>query len=387
MARMTIVGAGVTGLVAAVDAAERGWTVTVFEAAATPGGRARTLRGPYRANLGPHGIYTDGSFWSWLEHRGLAPGVVEPPGRGADRGATLILLDGRLGDWPSTLVAGLRALPGEAPVAASFRSWLLGHVSREVAEAIIGLLVVATYDYDPGRLSAAFARERLRSGVRYVVGGFGTLVDRLVERACELGVELRMRATVPAVGSETTLVATRLESARRLTGDTSLAWPSAETALLDLGLESQPAIRWLRVFDLDGRTYLARFSELDPGLAPPGHDLVQAAAPCRPGESPESALRRVEKGLDIAWPGWRARVRWQRRALLRGMTGAVDLPGTSWRDRPAIHRGGHLYVATDQSAAPGEFIEVGVAAALQAVSSLPDRSVRSSLPALSKRRL
>lgn len=371
---ITIIGAGVTGLVAAIEAADRGWSVTLHEAGRAPGGRAATLAGPYRANTGPHGLYVDGSLWSWLERRALTPAVVKPP-RGLDRrGATLVLTGGRLGYFPAPLAAAIAALPEEAPVDQTFRSWLVGKLGETYAEAIIGLLFVVTYDPDPGRLSAAFMHERLRRSradvVRYVSGGFGTLVERLAERAARMGVQLRARAAVHEVGEGPTLIATSLPVARRLTGDPGLEWPSGAAALLDLGLESRADVDWLRIFDLDGRTYVARFSEVDESLAPAGHDLVQAAAPCAPGQSANSALLRVEKVLDAAWPGWRQRARWQRRSVMRGLTGAVDLPGTTWRDRPAIHRGGDLYVATDQSAAPGVFAEVGAAAAVEAVAAL-----------------
>ena len=40
---LTIVGAGLAGLTAAIEAAECGWRVTVAEAHSRPGGRARSL--------------------------------------------------------------------------------------------------------------------------------------------------------------------------------------------------------------------------------------------------------------------------------------------------------------------------------------------------------
>ncbi len=76
---LTIVGAGVTGLTAAIEAAERGWRVTVAEAHSRPGGRARSLAAPFLANTGPHAIYVDGPWWAWLERRGLTPPIVLAP--------------------------------------------------------------------------------------------------------------------------------------------------------------------------------------------------------------------------------------------------------------------------------------------------------------------
>ena len=60
---------------------------------------------------------------------------------------------------------------------------------------------------------------------------------------------------------------------------------------------------------------------------------------------------------------------------MRGLSGAIDLPGTGWRDRQAILRRRTLCVATDQSAAPGIFAEVGAAAAVEAIGLL-DASAR-----------
>ena len=71
----------------------------------------------------------------------------------------------------------------------------------------------------------------------------------------------------------------------------------------------------------------------------------------------------VQSLLDQAWPGWRAAVQFHRSALRTDCTGAIDLPGTTWHDRPAVRRGATLTVATDQSAAPGLLAEVGIAAA------------------------
>ncbi len=365
---LTIVGAGLTGLTAAIEAAERGWRVVVAEAASQPGGRARSLAAPFRANAGPHAIYVDGPWWAWLERRGLTPPVVQAAG------ASLVMAGGQLGPWPAELSEAIAALPAEAPADESFRCWLLRHVGTSAAEAIIGLIFIATFDHDPGRLSAAFARERLRralsGGVRYVVGGWSVLAGLLAERAAGLGVQVRTRTRVAAPPTGRTILATSLATARQLTADKSLTWPGARVATFDLGLRADVGPAWFRVMDLDDRIYAARYSAADDTLAPPGHELVQIAAACSPGERKADAERRVQRLLDRSWPGWRAALRWQRGCLRADCTGAIDLPGTTWRDRPPISRGNTLAVATDQSAAPGLLAEVGIIAAQLAVQQL-----------------
>jgi phytoene dehydrogenase-like protein len=379
---LTIVGAGLTGLTAAIEAAERGWRVVVAEAHSQPGGRARSLAAPFRANAGPHAIYVDGPWWPWLERRALTPPIVEAP-----RDANLVRTGGQFCPWPAELSAAIAALPADAPSQEPFRSWLLQHVGASAAEAIIGFMFVATFDHDPGRLSAAFARERLRralsGGARYVVGGWSTLVGLLAERAASIGVQIRTRTRVPAPPAGQTILATSLATARQLTGDKSLTWPGARVATFDVGLRADADPGWFRVMDLDDRIYAARYSVADPTLAPPGHELIQIAAACSPRERKTDAERRVHRLLDQTWPGWRAAVRWQRSSVRTHCTGAIDLPGTTWRDRPAISRGNTLAVATDQSAAPGLLAEAGITAAQLALHQL-GRNPRPIMTAFSQ---
>jgi phytoene dehydrogenase-like protein len=288
--------------------------------------------------------------------------------------ASLVRAGGRLGPWPAELSEAIAALPAEAPVQESFRAWLLRHVDAKTAEAIIGVVFIPTFDHDPGRLSAAFARQRLRralaGGARYVAGGWSTLVGLLAERAASLGAQISTQTRVAALPAGPTILATSLVTARELTGDRSLTWPSARVATVDLGLRADGGPGWFRVMDLDDRIYAARYSLADPTLAPPGHELIQIAAACAPGERKTDAERRVQRLLDQSWPGWRAAVQWRRSSVRTHCTGAIDLPGTTWRDRPAVSRGTTLAVATDQSAAPGLLAETGITAAQLAIYHL-----------------
>ncbi len=62
-----------------------------------------------------------------------------------------------------------------------------------------------------------------------------------------------------------------------------------------------------------------------------------------------------------------------------GRSGALDPPGTSWRDRPAIDRGDDVYLCGDQVAAPGCLAEVSFASAIEAGSLAVNQAQRRSV--------
>ncbi|MFE8938782.1 MULTISPECIES: NAD(P)-binding protein [unclassified Streptomyces] len=374
MRKLTIVGGGFAGLTAAVTAAEAGTAVTLYEAHRAPGGRARTAEGPYRTNDGPHALYSGGPHWTWLKQRGLlGPLAPLPPAEGLrfrfHRGGAL-----RRVPPPGLLRQSLRTARN-APVDADFRTWATGLAGPRTARVAAAYSGVALFHHDPGALSARFVQERLHRAAalppeaHYVRGGWGALIGRMADRARELGVRIETSSRIDALpaGGGPVIVATALPAAARLLGDPSLTWESGRTVLVDLALRTRKGDPFV-VSDLDAPGWIERFTAQDPSLAPAGQQLLQAQLPVGPDAGRADGVAHAERLLDLGFPGWRERTVWRRDALSRGRTGAVDRPGTTWRDRPAVDRGDGVYLVGDQVAAPGVLSEVSFTSAVEAVS-------------------
>ncbi|WP_336606062.1 NAD(P)-binding protein [Streptomyces sp. BA2] len=371
-----MIGGGFAGLTAAISAAEAGARVTVHEAHHTLGGRARTAEGAYRTNEGPHALYNGGPHWTWLKQRDLiGPLAPIPPLEG-----TRLRLhhQGRLRRTPPlAMLRLLRRKPEQAPVDTDFMTWATGEVGEEGARAAAHYIAVATFHHDPGSLSARFVQERLRRATKlppeahYPCGGWGSVIDRMATLAWNLGVRVETLsrvdslASLPAAGP--VVVATSLPAARALLQDDSLRWDSGRTTLVDVALSSRKGDPFA-ISDLDRTGWIERFTTQDRSLAPAGQELIQGQIPLSPEESKADGVARADHLLDLGFPGWRDRLVWRRDAVSNGRTGAVDLPGTTWRDRPAIDRGNGVYLAGDQVAAPGLLSEVSFNSALEAVT-------------------
>jgi phytoene dehydrogenase-like protein len=371
MAQITVVGGGIAGLTAAISCAERGATVRLLEAHDELGGRGRTTSGLYKANLGPHVVYKDGPMFAWLAERSLVPPLAPPPMSGIR-----FRWQGVVGRTPplAALPSVMRLRGREAPVDRDFRSWATDHTDERVAAMLSGVAGIYTFHHDPGALSAAFLWERsvralltVPFSVRYVIGGWSRLVAALERHARALGVDIVTGARQAVLPDPPVIVATELADAHKLLDDDSLHWPSGATVCLDLGLRERRGDPFV-VSDLDEAGAVERFSAPDPSLAPPGEELIQAQMPIRPGESTDDAARRLERLLDLSLPDHRERETWRRRQVMIGRTGALDPPGTTWRDRPEVDRGGGVFLAGDQVAAPGLLSEVAWASAVDAAT-------------------
>lgn len=369
MNEIKVIGGGLAGLTAAISAAENGADVILFEAHEQLGGRARSTEGPYQANLGPHAIYAGGVSWDWLTKRNLMPALARPPLTGVR-----FHYDGTVHRTPplSLIPPGLRLRGRAAPIDQDFRSWVTDHADERTAGFLSSLAGVYTFYHDPGELSAAFVWERTKRllltpilPARFIVGGWTKLIEALERRARELGVHIITGERVDALPQPPVIVALELCDARQLLNDETLRWPSGRTVCLDLGLRERRGDPYV-VSDLQASGWIERFTAQDPSLAPDGEQLVQAHMPLRPDERAEDADRRLEDLLDASFEDWRGRVTWRRRQVMDGRSGALDLPGTTWRDRPAVDRGEGAFLCGDQVAADGCLSEVSFASAIDA---------------------
>jgi phytoene dehydrogenase-like protein len=385
MHRITVVGGGFAGLTAADTAAEAGAKVTVYEAHHTLGGRARTAEGPYRMNEGPHALYSGGPHWTWLRQRDLIGPLVPVPPLEAAR--VRLHHKGALRRTPPfAMLQLLRRTAQQAPMDVDFMTWASEKAGEEGARAAANYSAFALFHHDPGSLSAAFVQERLRRAAKlppeahYPRGGWASVIDRMAARAWNLGVRVGTLSRVDTlpVGQGPVIVATSLDAARRLLKDDSLTWTGGRTALIDLAVRTRRGDAFA-VSDLDAPGRLDRAGGFgvapgghrtaqDPTLAPAGEQLIQGQFPIAPRESRADGIARAERLLDLAFEGWRGRVTWRRESVAQGRTGAVDLPGTSWRDRPRIDRGDGVYLAGDQVSAPGVLSEVSFNSAMEAVA-------------------
>lgn len=352
---ISVVGGGIAGLVAAITVAESGAPVHLYEARAQLGGRARSGAGEWAANMGPHALCSARTNWTWLEERGILP---ETAWIGPN--ASRFYYKGGIHRMPPPpALTGLRLIGKTAPAELSFAAWAQDELGEGASVALSQMAATSfSYHHDPGQLAADFVWQRIRwllvpPAVHRIVGGWNVLVERLANRARELGVVIECDHAIKELPGPPVIVAVELRDAAELLG-ADLQWPSGGGLALDVGLKSRRGDPQT-ILDLDNG---ALMQSQPPSSAPKGHQLLQIHVGLRPEESPDEAQARVEETLDGAFSGWRQRIAWRRRMIVTGRTGALDYPGTTWRDRPRIEQGNGVFLAGDMVAAEGVLSEV-----------------------------
>lgn len=333
---VVVVGAGLAGLAAAATAAadlHPPGRVLCLDPRA-PGGRAATLdRGGFAFNQGPRALYLGGAGAGVLGRLGVAAPGDEPPLQGAQglfagrlhriplgpeplTGSTFLGPEsqGRVGRLLASLEGRLDHRRGALQVQ-SVDQWLEDEgLSGAGADLVRALVRLSSYAADTDRYSADAAVHQLveaSRGVRYVDGGWSTLVRGLVAVATSRGAEMQ-RARVDAVEpdgdaavvhtGERSIAATRVilaagspAACSALLPERPRAWtglgPEPAAACLTLGLRRPPAVGV--VVGVDRPLYCIRHAP-PARLAPPGAAVLHTMRYLRSGERLAPAAVRAE---------------------------------------------------------------------------------------------
>lgn len=404
-----VVGAGIGGLATAVLLAEAGHEVTVFDGSGAAGGRARTTVGPegHHRNLGPHALYLDGTAHDVLRRVGVDPAGSAPP-----IPATRLMFGGRLRRLlgPACAPSALRIVRAWKAIDAtsveaqttSIAAWAEASLPRPRDWAIAHALGrLSTYSADLDRVPVGVAAAANQGpGVRYVDGGWQSIVEALLDRARVTGVTVRLGQPVDRVVVEdgrvrgVALRRGAVESAEQvvlagggprvaadLTADIGVLevdrakWLQAtpiRAACLDLALGAGARGRPI-VIGVDRADYLSDHGRVAE-LAPKGGTVVHAARYLRSDEQGDDRVRaELHELLDLAWTGWRDHVIDD--GFRPGLVVSHDLADVArggWHGRPApiVDAVDGLALVGDWVGARGHLLDAVLASAQDAVSGL-----------------
>jgi phytoene dehydrogenase-like protein len=362
-----VIGGGIAGLVTAAFAARAGASVVLLDGRGF-GGRGRSDDvGSFRFNQGAHALCERCELMRALDELGVAvPGG--PPS--LDIG---VIVDGARCRYPTgarslattkavgttgrvrtgLLLQSLQMHRGGDPVGRSVDEWLHDRKLPPDAAALVNVLIrVSTYTNAPDLLDAGAAAVQLRRairGVRYLDGGWQTIVDGLQRAATAAGARLVDHARVDAlarsgdgwvavtptdehpaatvvIAAGGPVVATRLLGLDA--GELGETGPPARAACLDVGLAG-PA-RETVLFSADEPLYWS--THMPPArLGPPGTVVAHAMRYLAPDESLSPDAGRaalwaharaagVDVGLDAGAPAVLAH------RYLHGMIASHGLP-------------------------------------------------------------
>ena len=419
-----IVGGGLSGLTAATYAARSGRTVTLFEKASEPGGRASTKQSNgFSLNLGAHALYYQTEAGEVLRELGVAYSGKEPPTLFALAHDKLhILPQSPLALLRTTLLdasAKLELLRVQATAMrintltlekVSLSEWLEQHVRHPQVRALLLLLMrVTTYTNAPERLSAALFVDMLREvpKVLYLDGGWQTLVNGLRHAAQSAGVRIVTSARVMTVEheehvqgvrlangefypAEAVIVATDPTEASALVDSGKHAalqrWAReavpSYVACLDVALRHLPEPRHLGVLSTERPLYMVVHSA-SAKLAPEGGALIHTLRYLEPGErsDPKAIEQELEALLDRVQPGWQREVVERQFLPHMNATNAIvqaQLGGLAGRPGPKVPGIRNLYVAGDWVGSAGQLTAAGLASARQAARLACEQTLSST---------
>ncbi len=257
---IAIVGAGITGLVAARECIKKGHRVVIFEKYAEPGGLAAGFQthGTYLEKAYHHIFRTDKDILSLMEELGLTENIMW------NFGSTGMLYEGKI--HPFATPVDLIRLPalsfwnrfrtglmlfwlqqskkGDRFVSVSAKEWLLKYGGKEAYKVLWEPLLVGKFHQYADKVSMAWLWSRLRTRANsrapgsfspelgYIRGGFHVLIDRLMEDLRSKGAEFHFNASLSSVSSTNGKVTLALADGNVTVDQAIFTVPSAVFATL-----------------------------------------------------------------------------------------------------------------------------------------------------------
>ncbi len=393
---VAIVGGGLAGLSAACYLARAGVAVTVFEKAATLGGRAATQNhDEYRFNRGIHALYTGGATSEVLQELGIPYSGHSPKAISALRQGKLYVAPV---NTPTLLRTDLLDLADKLELMGLFmtlprlnarelghlsvQAWLdktihRPHVRQLMAANAYTFVYSSALDLVSAEVFILKLQISLKHPVVYIDGGWQTLVQGLQRVAEQAGVHIVNNARVEAVEhrdgrvqgvrlrdghtvrAAAVIIATAPKDGVKLI-DNGEYQPlrqivndliPAQVACLDLALRRLPNSRHTVVQDLEHPRFMSAQS-LYSHIAPEGGALISTFKQLDPRQSsdPHEDERDLENLLDTVQPGWRD-VLVKRQFLPRidavGMLPTASGGGYAGRPGPQVPGIANLYLAGD----------------------------------------
>ncbi|MBP7862898.1 NAD(P)/FAD-dependent oxidoreductase [bacterium] len=405
--KIAVVGAGIAGLVAALELNKVGMQVSVFEKSSAPGGRAKTTnRDSFNLNLGPHALYNLGSLNKYLTATG-----IELSGNYPATKRSAAIYGGKVVDLPVDVKHLLRTkylnvfekleyakffgevakIDTEKLMNTTITDWLNSQFkSKKVQQTVEAFIRLSTYGNNPDIFSAGAGLKQLQlalNGVRYLDGGWQKITEALSKKLSS-NVKMHFDSAVTSLNSSAQGVALTVNGNEEFFDAVILCVPPnvvnslipgivldavpSYASCLDVCLKKLPNPEATFALGIDEPLYLSVHSAAA-NLGPAGSAMIHVAYYCGSNQTEPSHEAHLEKMLDQLQPGWRNELVFKR--FLPHMAASFGTPlaklsGSPGLESPNLQGVENVYVCGDFVGKGYQLVDCATQSALDACKFL-----------------